>query len=194
MKIFGVTSFETAGCVLTGQYREVETRMSGADSALLSLSYEEVAALSGEAPMAARSGVARGGGGSRVSPRLAQPLTAHLPGQGLQEAVSSSAWSVPGPRAPSRTAPRRNQRRFAYRALVTSFETAGCVLTGQCREVETRMSGVDSALLSLSYEEVAALSGGAPMAASFSEGSLTLGGDVKASAAPNGRAKAFKKQ
>ncbi len=36
--------------------------MSGADSALLSLSYEEVAALSGEAPMAARSGVARGGG------------------------------------------------------------------------------------------------------------------------------------
>jgi hypothetical protein len=58
------------------------------------------------------------------------------------------------------------------------------------------MSGVDSALLSLSYEEVArpALSGGAPMAASFSEGSLTLGGDVKASAAPNGRAKAFKKQ
>ena len=41
------------------------------------------------------------------------------------------------------------------------------------------MSGVDSALLSLSYEEVAALSGGAPMAASFSEGSLTLGGDVK---------------
>ncbi len=65
---------------------------------------------------------------------------------------------------------------------------------GQCREVETRMSGVDSALLSLSYEEVAAPSGGAPMAASFSEGSLTLGGDVKASAAPNGRAKAFKKQ
>ncbi len=50
--------------------------MSGADSALLSLSYEEVAALSGGAPMAARSGVARGGGVARVSPRLAQPLTA----------------------------------------------------------------------------------------------------------------------
>jgi hypothetical protein len=68
--------FENAGCVLTGQCREVETRMSGADSALLSLSYEEVAALSGGAPMAARFGVARVGGGSRVSPRLAQPLTA----------------------------------------------------------------------------------------------------------------------
>ena len=169
--------------------------MSGADSALLSLSYEEVAALSGGAPMAARSGVARGGGRVAGFPSLGPaPHCPPLPGQGLQEAVSSSAWSVPGPRAPSRTAPRRNQRRFAYRALVTSFETAGCVLTGQCREVETRMSGVDSALLSLSYEEVAALSGGAPMAASFSEGSLTLGGDVKASAAPNGRAKAFKKQ
>jgi hypothetical protein len=69
-------SYFFTGCVLTGQYREVETRMSGADSALLSLSYEEVAALSGGAPMAARFGVARVGGGSRVSPRLAQPLTA----------------------------------------------------------------------------------------------------------------------
>jgi hypothetical protein len=62
------------------------------------------------------------------------------------------------------------------------------------------MSGADSALLSLSYEEVAALSGGAPMAArsGVARGggffSLTLGGDVKASAAPHGRAKAFKKQ
>ena len=48
--------------------------MSGVDSALLSLSYEEVAALSGEAPMATRAR-ARGGSGSRISPRLAQSLT-----------------------------------------------------------------------------------------------------------------------
>jgi hypothetical protein len=50
--------------------------MSGPNNTLLSLGYEEVAALSGEAPMAARAGGARGGSGSRISPRLAQSLTA----------------------------------------------------------------------------------------------------------------------
>ena len=49
--------------------------MSGHNNTLLSLGYEEVAALSGEAPMATRAGGARGGSGSRISPRLAQSLT-----------------------------------------------------------------------------------------------------------------------
>ncbi len=68
----GFLSYFFSGCVLTGQSK---SRMSG-DSAFLSLAYDEVAALSAGVPMAARSGGARGGSGSRISPRLAQPLNA----------------------------------------------------------------------------------------------------------------------
>jgi hypothetical protein len=72
--------------------------MSGADSALHSLSYEEVAALSGEAPMAARSGVARGGGAGRGFP-LAWPSPSLPPTAGPRPSRSSELFGLERTRA-----------------------------------------------------------------------------------------------
>jgi len=100
--------------------------------------------------MATRAGGARGGSGSRISPRLAQSLTSTgLPRLTVKELEENAA---------------------ALRKL-------------RAQDFLDKRSG--RSLAALDSEDDGEGDG---------VGSLTLGGDVKVSAAPNGRAKASKKQ